>query len=214
MFPYRRGGKKRQKGGPPGRHGQQGGGGGGQRRVGGAYDVLNLMPSTTKALAQMLAGNTRASGQLAHARNILAQAERMIDERQIDRLMPIDRESFLEQLARLKLTLAAAADAEADEAQAAAEPELEIEPRPSVAPERLRELALSLAGELAAGALRKAEAMSTAEPTAAAIPDEPMPRPDNPLVTAEPADEARSGSAHQKPRLRLKRRVDLVEAER
>ncbi len=213
MFPYRRGGKKRQKGGPPGRHGQQGGGGGGQRRVGGAYDVLNLMPSTTKALAQMLAGNTRASGQLAHARNILAQAERMIDERQIDRLMPIDRESFLEQLARLKLTLAAAADAEADEIQEP-EPESEAKSRPSVAPERLRELALSLAGELAAGALRKAEPMPPVEPTALAIPDLPMPRPDNPLVTAEPADEARSGSAHQKPRLRLKRKEDLVEAER
>jgi hypothetical protein len=211
MFPYRRGGKKRQKGGPPGRHGQDRGG---QRRMGGgAYDVLNLMPSTTKALAQMLAGNTRASGQLAHARNILAQAERMIEERQIDRLMPIDRESFLEQLARLKLTLAAA-DAD-EEAQAAAPaPEAEPKSRPSMAPERLRELALSLAGELAAGAQRKAEVPPPAEPTADAVPDAPAPRPDNPLVTAEPSDEQRSGSAHQKPRLRLKRKVDLAEAER
>lgn len=207
MFPYRRGGKKRQKGGPPGRHGPERGG---QRRVGGAYDVLNLMPSTTKALAQMLAGNTRASGQLVHARNILAQAERMIDERQIDRLMPIDRESFLEQLARLKLTLAAADEAQVEEA----EPEVEVKPRPSMDPGRLRELALSLAGELAAGAQRKADAPNPEEPTHAAIPDIELPRPDNPLVTAEPAEEPRSGSAHQKPRLRLKRKVDLVEAER
>jgi hypothetical protein len=41
-----------------------------------------------------------------------------------------------------------------------------------------------------------------------------MPRPDNPLVTAEPSEEQRAGSAHQKPRLRLKRTVDLAEAER
>ena len=132
MFPYRRGGKKRQKGGPPGRHGQDRNG---QRRMGGgAYDVLNLMPSTTKALAQMLAGNTRPSGQLVHARNILAQAERMIEERQIDRLMPIDRESFLAQLARLKLTLAAAADSQVEE------PEVEAaaKPRPSMDPGRRR----------------------------------------------------------------------------
>ena len=210
MFPYRRGGKKRQKGGPPGRHGGHQDRGGQRRMGGGAYDVLNLMPSTTKALAQMLAGNTRASGQLAHARNILAQAERMIDERQIDRLMPIDRESFLEQLARLKLTLAAADEAQLEEA----EPEVEVKPRPTMDPERLRELALLLAGELAAGAQRKADVPPPDEPTAGAVPDDPMPRPDNPLVTAEPSEEQRAGSAHQKPRLRLKRTVDLAEAER
>lgn len=208
MFPYRRGGKKRQKGGPPGRHGQDRNG---QRRMGGgAYDVLNQMPSTTKALAQMLAGNTRPSGQLIHARNILAQAERMIEERQIDRLMPIDRESFLEQLARLKLTLAAADESQVDEP----EPEVEAKPRPSMDPGRLRELALSLAGELAASTQRKADVPAPEEPSAGAIPDDEPPRPDNPLVTAEPTEEQRAGSAHQKPRLRLKRKVDLVDAER
>lgn len=206
MFPYRRGGKKRQKGGPPGRHGQDRNG---QRRMGGgAYDVLNLMPSTTKALAQMLAGNTRASGQLVHARNVLGQAERMIEERQIDRMMPADRETFLEQLARLKLTLAAADEAHLEEP----EPEVEAKPRPVMHPDRLRELALSLAGELAAGAQRKAEMPAPEEPTAAialALPptvESPGP--------AEPTEEQRAGSAHQKPRLRLKRKADLAEAER
>ena len=51
MFPYRRG-KKRPKSGPPGRRGNDHRG---PRRMGGVgYDLLNLMPSTTKALAQML----------------------------------------------------------------------------------------------------------------------------------------------------------------
>jgi hypothetical protein len=134
----------------------------------------------------------------------------MIDERQIDRLMPIDRESFLEQLARLKLTLAAADEAQIEEPQA----EVEVKPRPSMDPERLRELALSLAGELAAGAQRKADLPGPEEPAAADTAEIPLPRPDNPLVTAEPSEEQRSGSAHQKPRLRLKRKVDLAEAER
>ena len=59
-----------------------------------------LQPST-KALAQMLAGNTKSSGQLAHARNVLAQANRMVDERLADRLSPAAREQFFEQLAIL-----------------------------------------------------------------------------------------------------------------
>lgn len=201
MFPYRRG-KKRPKSGPQGRRGHERG----MRRVGGGpgYELLNIMPSTTKALAQMLAGNTRASGQLVHARNILAQAERAIEERQIDRLMPADREEFLEQLARLKLTLADAdVLGEAEMARPAPEPVV----RPAMAPERLRELALSLAGELEAGAQRKAEAQAKLGPEQAEPVAEVEPQVEEP---AEP----RSGSAHLKPRLRLKRKADLAEAER
>ena len=80
-----------------------------------------LQPST-KALAQMLAGNAKMSGQLAHARGVLAQANRMVDERLPDRLPPAARELFFEQLALLKLTIADAE--EAGLAAEAAEPTL------------------------------------------------------------------------------------------
>ncbi|MFO1070424.1 MAG: hypothetical protein U1E14_18060 [Geminicoccaceae bacterium] len=210
MFPYRRG-KKRPKNGQAGRRGPERGPGGG--RPGGiAYDLLGLMPSTTKALAQMLAGNTRASGQLQHARNTLQQAERAIEERQIDRLNPADREMFLDRLATLKLTLAAAADELEEAAAAAAEAEAqpEVKARPQVAPERLRELALSLAGELAAGAQRKAE--NPVQPPLAEPASLPDPEERSVHAIDEADDEQRAGSAHQKPRLRLKRRVDLASA--
>ena len=75
-----------------------------------------MMQSSTKALAQMLAGNTRMSGQLVHARGVLAQANRMVDERLPDRLPPAAREQFFQQLAFLKLTIA-----DAEEAAMAAE---------------------------------------------------------------------------------------------
>lgn len=206
MFPYRRGGKKRPKGGPPGRRGNDRG----QRRMGGtAYELLNLMPSTTKALAQMLAGNTRASGQLAHARGVLAQAERAIEERHVERMFPADREEFLELLARLKLTLADA-DAMHEAAEAGPEPEVIAKPRPTVPPERLRELALSLAGELAAGAQRKAEAQAALGPETAP----PAERPPSPEPEIDVDEGQRTGSAHKQPRLRLKRRVDLADLER
>ncbi len=139
MFPYRRGNKKRGKGGPAGRHQRDGG----RRTPGSAHEILAQLQPTTKALAQMLAGNTRASGQLVHARNILAQAERLVDERQADRLFPAQREEFFEQLARLKLTLADADSAVAEAVEL--DEERAARPAPVVAPERLRELALSLA---------------------------------------------------------------------
>jgi hypothetical protein len=217
MFPYRRGGKKRPKGGPQGRRGQDRG----PRRMGGggAYDLLNAMPSTTKALAQVLAGNARASGQLAHARNILAQAERMIDDRQVDRMIPADREDFLEQLARLKLTLADAdVSHEQDEADAVAA--AAAAPRPVMPPERLRELALSLAGELAAGVQQKADAAAqAAEDTASEAASKAAVE----AAAAEAAADARedgsddaqrAGAAHRQPLLRLKRKADLADADR
>ena len=154
MFPFRRGGGKKrgkpqgqghqgQGGGHQGQGGgrRQGGGGGGRRIPNSAAEMLGTLQPTTKSLAQVLAGNTRASGQVVHARNILAQAERLVGERAVDRLPPKQREEFLEQYARLKLTLADADDTA--EAEAARE-----EPAPAAPPvtmDRLRELALSLA---------------------------------------------------------------------
>jgi hypothetical protein len=101
-----------------------------------------MLQPTTKALAQMLAGNTKTSGQLIHARNVLGQANRMVEDRQTDRLPPAAREEFLEQLARLKLTIA-----DADEAGLAADPDEDVPPRPAAAVgiDRLREVALRLA---------------------------------------------------------------------
>ena len=154
MFPYRRGsGKKRGRGAnaPAGNAAGGGGGGGGGRRQGGggrrvansAAELLPMLQPATKALAQMLAGNTKPSGQLAHARNVLAQAERFSDERAVDRLPPAVREEFVEQLARLKLTLADANDMEdQQELEDDAEPAPE---HPGITSERLRELALSIA---------------------------------------------------------------------
>lgn len=154
MFPYRRnGGKKRGKGGPGGppgppqhqqqfnRHRDQGGGNG--RRVpGSAAEMLSMLQPTTKALAQMLAGDARVSGQIAHARNVMVHAHRLVEERAVDRLPPAHREEFLEQLARLKLTLT-----DAEEALEAAEAEPEAPRRANVelGVDHLREVARRLA---------------------------------------------------------------------
>jgi hypothetical protein len=137
MFPYRRhGAKKRNKGGPRKSRGPQ------RPLPNSARDLLPLLQPATKALAQMLAGRTGASGQLNHARNLLAHAERLINDRVHNRLIPAEREEFFEQLARLRLTLADA-DAEA-QVQAAEEQEEKAPPPPPVAQERLKELALAL----------------------------------------------------------------------
>ena len=149
MFPFRRNGpKKRGKGGGGG----SGGGGGGRRHhdnagvgrrsPGDAAARHGMMQPSTKALAQMLAGNTKTSGQLVHARNVLAQALRMVDERMPDRLPPAAREQFFEQLALLKLTIA---DAEDGDRAAEAEPEPAPRPATVVDAARLREVALSIA---------------------------------------------------------------------
>jgi hypothetical protein len=137
MFPYRRhGSKKRSKG--PARKSR-----GPQRPLpNSARDLLPMLQPATKALAQMLAGRAGASGQLNHARNLLAHAERLINDRVHNRLIPAEREEFFEQLARLRLTLADA-DAEA-EVQAAEEQVEKRPPPPPVAQERLKEMALAL----------------------------------------------------------------------
>ncbi|HRY23983.1 MAG: hypothetical protein H6852_05105 [Geminicoccaceae bacterium] len=170
MFPFRRGGgKKRGKPGGGGNAGgrRQGGQGGGRRIPNSAQELLGVLQPTTKSLAQVLAGNTRASGQIVHARNVLGQAERLVDERAIDRLPPAQREEFFEQVARLKLTLA---DAER-EAEVEAETEV-AEPVAPMSMDRLRALALSIAtGGPAPGEPARDEPPS--DPTTEATPAEP-----------------------------------------
>jgi hypothetical protein len=137
MFPYRRhGSKKRSKGLARKSRGPQ------RPLPNSARDLLPMLQPATKALAQMLAGRAGASGQLNHARNLLAHAERLINDRVHNRLIPAEREEFFEQLARLRLTLADA-DAEA-EVQAAEEQIERRPPPPPVAQERLKEMALAL----------------------------------------------------------------------
>jgi hypothetical protein len=169
MFPYRRNGpKKRGKGGGGGGGRRHHDHGGGRRVPGSAAELLPMLQPTTKALAQMLAGNTKTSGQLAHARNVLGQANRMVEDRLTDRLPPAAREEFLEQLARLKLTIT-----DADEAGLAVEPDENVPARPAavVGIDRLREVALRLA---------------TAEP----VPQVPLPagRPDPDEDQEDPLD--------------------------
>ncbi len=137
IFPYRRHGpKKRVKHGPNNKQrGPQKG------LPNSARDLLPMLQPATKALAQVLAGRAGSSGQLGHARTMLAQAERMIAERAHNRLTPAEREEFFEQLARLKLTLA---DADAEAEVQAGEQEAPRPQMPPVAHERLKEMALAL----------------------------------------------------------------------
>lgn len=206
MFPFRRGtNKKRGKGGGgnPGGHNGGHGGGNGQRRQhgnprripGSAGELLPLLQPTTKALAQVLAGNSKASGQIVHARNILDQAQRLIDDRQIDRLAPAHREEFLEQLARLKLTLADAEDDQFEEEVVEAPPPRQVV---ALSPERLRELALSLAAPEPAAA--------PAAPAYEMVEPDPEPSPmTRPVMVEEDVERAdiKAGSPRSA-RLRLR----------
>ena len=190
IFPYRRHGpKKRIKHGPNRKpRGPQKG------MPNSARDLLPMLQPATKALAQVLAGRAGASGQLGHARAMLAQAERMIAERAHNRLTPAEREEFFEQLARLKLTLADA-DAEA-EVQAVEQ----HEPRPPAAPvaqERLKEMALALSvrerpagpapAEAAAPEAGDAGRQEAAPRTAAEPPEDPA------GAASQPAHEREAG---------------------
>lgn len=125
MFPYRRPGQKKRNRGFQHHKQRDGREGGGRRLPGSPRELLPLLQPTTKALAHLLAGKSKSSGQLVHARNVLGHAQRMVDERLVDRMSPRDREEFLEQLARLKLTLA---DAESEQGDEAAPEELEAPP--------------------------------------------------------------------------------------
>ena len=191
MFPYRRGNKKRNRSIAPNRRGRDGGGRGGPSSV---HELLPLLQPATKALAQLLAGNTRSSGQLPYARDLLVEADRLIDERQIDRMIPVHREEFLEQVARLKLTVADA-DAAFGEPEEIQEHQRAKPAAPALGPERLRELALSLAG------------MAPASPMGPAVPA-PEPRAvepvDEPPATAERAPEEVVTNTPRGARLKLK----------
>ncbi|HEX2524686.1 MAG TPA: hypothetical protein VHL31_00060 [Geminicoccus sp.] len=207
MFPYRRNVKKRGKNAPHPRKGAPHTGQG-QRIPGSARDLLRLLQPTTKALAQLLVGNSRPSGQLGHARHVLEQAQWLIDERQVDRLAPREREEFLEQFARLKLTIADARDLELEqEDQAASEPE-ERPARAVVGPERLREMALALSSAQPAVPPMYSGVQPPAPVFEEALPEEPAVEPE-PVAAAEPeeSDEGRPGPRGQ--RLRLKRSAPL-----
>ena len=178
-------------GGQPNRRGQPQQGG--RRPPSSAHELLPVLQPTTKALAQVLAGNVRPSGQLANARNVLDHAERLVDERQVERMSPAQREDFLEQLARLKLTLADADAAFGHHDDGDEQPA----PRPvtQVDPDRLREMALSLA-------------VTTPVPE----PQQPVhiemdvaPPPPEPEPVIEPQDEPSTNA--RGPRLRLKSTV-------
>lgn len=155
MYLYRRQTpKKRPKSGTPrkGRSQQKG-------LPGSARELLPIIQPATKALAQMLAGRTAASGQLGHARSVLAQTEKLVADRAHNRLNPAEREEFFEQVARLKLTLS---DAESEaEFQAAEEQEETVEPVP-VDRERLKAMALSLTASSAEAREAAAEAKKDA----------------------------------------------------
>jgi hypothetical protein len=182
MFPYRRhGGKRRSKGPSHQTRGPQ------RPLPNSARDLLPMLQPATKALAQMLAGRAGVSGQLNHARNLLAHAERLINDRVHNRLIPAEREEFFEQLARLRLTLA---DAEAEAEVQAAEVQVEKEPPRPVAHERLKEMAL---------ALSRPERERSAPPRPAEDPENPRAEPSAPAAhnsrTANAPEEGASASA-------------------
>jgi hypothetical protein len=185
IFPYRRHGPKNRV-----KHGPNRKSRGPQKGLpNSARDLLPLLQPATKALAQMLAGRTGASGQLGHARTMLAQAERMIAERAHNRLTPAEREEFFEQLARLKLTLA---DADA-EAQVQAVEEQEPRPQaPPVAQARLKEMALALSMRE-----RPSQPGAGAPPSAPAVEQAAVQQPvgERAEEPAQPAEPSREGPA-------------------
>jgi hypothetical protein len=134
-FPYRRPGGKKPR---PNRNRD------GRPPANSPRHLLSVMPSATKALAHVLAGKTKRSGQLRQAEIALEQAEKFIGEGAVERLPPREREEFLEQFARLKLILDdAAIEMQAEAAERAAPPPPAA---PPVGQERLREIAFALAG--------------------------------------------------------------------
>jgi len=181
----------------PRRHRDNVGAGQGRRVPNSPHELLPLLQPTTKALAQVLAGNSKASGQLVHARNILAQAQRFIDERSVERMIPAQREEFFEQIARLKLTLADADAAAIEEEIAEAAPR--PAPQPPVSIERLRALALSLATSPSEPVHHEATAVGDDEPEPT-VEEEASPVQTRP---ERPAQEYKEGSPRSA-RLRLK----------
>lgn len=157
MFLYRRQGpKKRAKPNAPRKNrGSQKG------LPNSARDLLPLIQPATKALAQMLAGRTGASGQLGHARAVLAQTERLVSDRAHNRLNPAEREEFFEQVARLKLTLA---DAESEAEVQAQEEDASVSAPVPVNRERLKEMAMALTSPGGPTSYEDRHKVDTAEP--------------------------------------------------
>lgn len=145
-FPFRRGaGKKRPK--PTNNKGRGGGGGSNYRSLpGNIGDLMSVMPSATKSVAQFISGNTKPSGQVAHARSVLARAQKSIDEKLTERLPPGVKDDFLEQVALLRLTLADAASLDDQSYDSHYEDENPSPPPAEISMDRLRALALSIAG--------------------------------------------------------------------
>ncbi len=172
-----------------------------------ARDLLPLIQPATKALAQMLAGRTAASGQLGHARAILAQTERLLADRSHNRLNPVEREEFFEQVARLRLTLSDAeneAEAQATEHQAPKSAPMPIDR------ERLKEMALTLTGSSASTAYEHRHDAPLSAPDKIVDNAVPPSGTDDDGVLARPAladdrpDEAKRRSQQDDPsRLRL-----------
>jgi hypothetical protein len=220
MFLYRRQGpKKRSKPNPSrkNRSAQKG-------LPNSARDLLPLIQPTTKALAQMLAGRVAASGQLGHARAVLAQTERLMADRAHNRLNPQEREEFFEQVARLRLTIS---DAESEAEVQAAEHEA-VKPAPvPVNRERLKELALALTtpAEVASPPAQPDDASSTLDdgPDESGLPTNPPVAADKASTTGAPHEA--NGASVKKPddpnQLRLPRAAaervaiepDLIKAE-
>ncbi len=107
MYPYRRNNQRKRNRNNTTRRNKAAGG---RRLPGSPRELLPLLQPATKALAQMLAGNSKTSGQFVHARNVVDRADQMVAEKQHERMSARDREEFLEQLARLKLTVSDAED--------------------------------------------------------------------------------------------------------
>ncbi len=149
-----------------------------------ARDLLPLIQPATKALAQMLAGRTGVSGQLGHARAVLAQTERLVADRAHNRLNPAEREEFFEQVARLKLTLA---DAESE-----AEVQAQEEETPSPAPtpidrERLKEMAMALTSPGGPTSYEDRHKADAAQPETALQAEPAIEAPDEDAAAEKPA---------------------------
>lgn len=201
MFLYRRQGpnKKRTKSGPPRKNkGSQKG------LPNSARDLLPLIQPATKALAQMLAGHTAASGQLGHARAVLAQTEKLVSDRAHNRLNPAEREEFFEQVARLRLTLA---DAESEAEVQTAEQEPTTVSMP-VNRERLKEMALALTSSGGSKSYEdRHKSAGPAQETLDESPEESDNASDDDSTEAEPALESQSQKEPNDPnQLRLPRK--------
>lgn len=196
MFPYRRQGPKKRKGNPPRR-----GRGPTRPLPNSARELIPILQPTTKALAQVLAGRSGDSGQLAHAQTVLAHAERLVADRQANRLNPAEREELLEQIARLKLTIA---DAESEAENEAEEDEVQRPAPIAVGRDRLREMALALGSPRPAQAPPEAP---SASPAAAHSLVEAEPAGDDalpePAVDGDEALPSKSEQNHRAGRLQL-----------